>query len=478
MEHHIRPHTPRTPRPRRTWAFVALLSACQAYEAAPLDLDSHRERFLARSLTSLEVSDVVGGVELSEPRPSAAYDLSDGISLAEAEAIALVFNADLRVARLQAGVTLASAENAGAWEDPTLGVDLTRILESIPEPWKAFGSIGLTLPISGRLGLEQDLASAQHSTDLARLAEREWRLRMDVRRAWTELSAIEVRRPVLLAFVARINQVLEVVERMEQVGQLSRMEARLFRVERATQQYELDQLVLLGREASLRLVQLMGLSPATEAPFSIDGVGGQALLAVTGPDITGAAPIRRESPALFVAAVEYEAAEAELELEIRRQYPDLGFGPGYGREDEQDQILLGLELPLPFWNKNRRAIAEARARRDVARASVEATLERLTAAWMATWVLYEGASRQLNVLESELLPLVDAQFDDASRAAQLGDVDAFVLLDSLARQRDMALRFVGAKREQALHAITLDELSGPTIEATAKSEPPTDTPQH
>lgn len=477
MEDHIRTHTLRTQRSGRSWAIVALFSACQAYEAAPLDLDGHRERFLARSLTSLEVSDLVDGLEPREPRTSAEFDLSDGISLAEAEAIALVFNADLRVVRLEAGVTLASAENAGAWEDPTLGVDLTRILESVPEPWKMFGSIGLTLPISGRLGLEQDLASAQHSTDLARVAEREWRLRMDVRRAWTELSAIEVRRPVLLAYLARINQVLEVVERMEQVGELARTEARLFRVERATQQFELDQLELLSRDASLRMVQLMGLSPATKAPFSIDGVGGQALMGVTGPDITGAAPIRRDSPALFVAAVEYEAAEAELELEIRRQYPDLGFGPGYGREDEQDQILLGLELPLPFWNKNRRAISEARARRDVARASAEATLERLTAAWMATWVLYEGASRQRHVLESELVPLVDAQFKDASRAAQLGDVDAFVLLDSLARQRDMALRLVGAKRDQALHAIALDELSGPTIEATAQSEPPTDNPQ-
>lgn len=477
MEDHIRTHTLQTQRSGRAWALVALLSACQTYEAAPLDLDGHRERFLARSLTSLEVSDVVDGLEPREPGTSAGFDLSDGISLAEAEAIALVFNADLRVARLQAGVTLASAENAGAWEDPTLGVDLTRILESIPEPWEAFGSIGLTLPISGRLGLEQDLASAQHSTELARVAEREWRLRMDVRRAWTELSANKVRRSVLLAYLARINEVLDVVERMEQFGQLARTEARLFRVERATQQFELNQLELLGREAALRLVQLMGLSPAMEAPFSIDGVGGQEPLAVTGPDIAGVAPIRRESPALFVAAVDYEAAEAELELEIRRQYPDLGFGPGYGREDEQNQILLGLELPLPFWNKNRRAIAEARARRDVARASAEATLERLTATWRATRVLYEGASRQLHVLESELVPLVDSQFDDASRVAQLGDVDAFVLLDSLARQRDMALRLVGAKREQALYAIALDELSGPKIEATAQSEPPTDNPQ-
>ncbi len=75
---------------------------------------------------------------------------------------------------------------------------------------------------------------------------------------------------------------------------------------------------------------------------------------------------------------EYEVAERTFELEIRKQYPDLQIGPGYGLEDGQDQVLMGLSLPLPVLNANRQAIARAEANRSVARASVEAALERLT----------------------------------------------------------------------------------------------------
>ena len=64
----------------------------------------------------------------------------------------------------------ATAANSGLWEDPTLGVNLARIVQSTPEPWKVFTNLGITLPISGRLAIEQQRADAQYAAELSRLA--------------------------------------------------------------------------------------------------------------------------------------------------------------------------------------------------------------------------------------------------------------------------------------------------------------------
>jgi hypothetical protein len=145
----------------------------------------HRSAFLARTPDSPEVKAFAESL-MAKPELSASFNTSDGVTCDEAEVIALVFNAGLRVARERAGVTRATAENAGLWEDPTLGIDVSRIIESTPEPWKVLTSVGITLPISGRLELEKQRAGVEDAAELARVARDEWAVRMSVRRAWCE----------------------------------------------------------------------------------------------------------------------------------------------------------------------------------------------------------------------------------------------------------------------------------------------------
>lgn len=173
---------------------------------------------------------------------------------------------------------------------------------------------------------------------------------------------------------------------------------------------------------------------------------------------------------MLIAAAEYEAAEKTLELEVRKQYPDLHIGPGYGREDGQDQVLLGLSIPIPILNANRQRIAEARAQRELAQVGFEATLEQTFAALRAAEVRLVAASRRRQTLETEIVPLVDAQYTDARQVARLGEVNTLVLLESLTRQQEAKVGLVEAARDEALAAIDLDELIGPP------SSPPTSTP--
>ncbi len=444
-------------------AGVSIVSAggCQSYERRPFDLARHHAEFLERSPESPEVrlfAQTLAARSTEHQDAPTLFDPTDGITREEAEVLAVVFNAELRLARLRAGVTRASADEAGLWEDPTLGVDLVRIVESTPEPWKVSVGVGLTIPISGRLGIEKERAGAEHAVELARIAQREWLVRMSVRRAWCEWSAIHAKIAVMRDFVSRISQILSVVDMMEQAGEMTRAEARLFRIEKATKEADLVVLETRARETELALRQLMGLSPSAPLELRSSGVGPMRSTERSTP---GLEELERRNPALIVAILEHEVAERSLEYEIRKQYPDLHIGPGLGREDAHEQVLFGLSLPLPILNANRRGIAEASAKRELARAAVGATLEQTMASLHAAEVRLAAASRRRWTLESDVVPLVDAQYSDARALARLGEVHALVLLESLTRQQEAKVGLVEAARDEALAVVELDEIMGP-----------------
>lgn len=470
-----------TPRSATIAALACVLIAgaaggCRTFEPRALDLPGHAESFLARTPESPDVRGFAASLAArssTSMADAAAFDPADGISCTEAELIALVYNADLRLARLRAGVTRATAENAGLWEDPTLGIDLTRIVQSTPEPWKVFTNIGITIPISGRLAIERRQADASYAAELARLAEREWSVRIAVRRTWCEWSALDAQVAAGRDFLARVEQVLSVVDAMERGGEIARTEARLFRIEKATKASELALLEADATHAELRLRQLMGLSP--DAPVRLQTIGGGPLRASTRE--ASASELQSRSPALLTAQAEYHAAEKALELEIRKQYPDLHVSPGYGREDGQDQLLLGVSLPFPLFNANRRAIAEADAKRDLARANAETTMERITSDIRVARVRLAAVTQRRTTLETDIVPLVDAQYVDAREVARLGEVNTLVLLESLKRQHEAKLALVAAVRDEAVAAIDLEELLGPIAKHTSDS-PAATVPAH
>ncbi len=432
-------------------------SGCQSYEPRPLDTGGHASAFLARTPTDPGVAASATQSAMHAGRAT-TFDPLDGVSCPEAELLALVFNADLRLARMRAGVTRASAENAGLWEDPTIGVDLARIVQSTPDRWKVFSSLGITIPISGRLEIEKQRAAADHGAELTRLARDEWSVRMAVRRAWGAWSALDAQLIVTREFLTRIEQVLLVVEQMERSGEIARTEARLFRIERAAAALQLSDLEFQAGDLQLRLRQLMGMSPDAPLQFQSTGIVNSDSRATSD---TSPTDLALQSPAMRIAQAEYDAAEKALELEVRRQYPDLQIGPGYGREDGQDQVLLGLSIPVPILNANRQRIAEARARRELAQVGVETTLEQTIAAIRAAQARLAAKSRHRQTLATDIVPLVDAQYTDAREVARLGEVNTLVLLESLQRQQQARIGLVEASRDEALAAIDLDELIGP-----------------
>lgn len=439
---------------------LAVAGGCQSYSPIPLDRATHHEAFLQRTPSEPEVAAFAERLANADSLPPFAFDPSDGLSIAEAEVVALVYNGELRLARLRAGVSAAGAQYAGLWEDPVFSTDLARIIQSTEHPWKIFTSFGFTIPLSGRLEVEKKRATDAHRADVVRAWAQEWTIRIELRRRWIEWSSARERAEVMRLFLESLDPIVGIVDRMARAGEMSRVESRLFEVERVSRATELAALEVEAARAELVLKNLLGLAPTTSVVFI-------PTLSIQGGDETteshGGAP-RDSNTQLAIARAEYEVAERTLELEIRRQYPDLTIGPGYGREEGQDQFLLGISIPLPILNRNRQSIAIATSEREVARAVYETTHEQIVNGLAGAVLAQQAATQQRQIMESSVVPLVDEQYADARRIAELGEVNTIVLLESLTRQQEAKLRLIDARAAESLAQIEIDELVGPPVE--------------
>jgi cobalt-zinc-cadmium efflux system outer membrane protein len=447
--------------PRAICAVIGLATfwatGCQRYQPRPLDLPAHIDVWRSRSPESTEVAAFAQQLAERGAGDRSPFDASDGLSLREAEVVALVFNADLRLARLRAGVAATNAENAGLWDDPVIGVDIQRIVESVAEPWVIASTIDFTLPISGRLGATKSRARADHATALHQVALEEWQTIERVRLAWLQWSGLRLRRELTDANIAQLDQITSAARRLVQAGEMDRTQAALFDLELARRRNDSRRYAGQQREAEAELRGLLGLAP--EAPLEFTP------MVNIEPRIASASEIEvvlaERSPRLALRRAEYEAAERTLALDVRKQYPDLSIGPGYASDEGQSRALLGLRAPLPILNANRQAIGESRAEREVARAAFETQYERLVIDLERFLAQLETARSIREDLESSVVPLADRQLEDARRLAELGELDPLVLLESLVRGYETQLSLIDARLSESQAAVAIDEIVGP-----------------
>lgn len=447
---------------------AAGLAGCTSYERRPLDVDATRAAWLSRSPSDDSVRAFAASLDRAEGATrSVGFDPADGLTLAEAEAVALVFNPDLRLARLEANVTRASAANAGRWEDPVLGVDLERIVAGAggANPWVVGSTLSITIPISGRLEAERMRADAALAAELDRLAAREWTTRAALREQWVEWSSARVRADETSELIARLRDVAALADRQEQAGSMTRVDARLFKVELAGREADLVSIAARARELELQVRAMLGLSPTAEVAL-VPTVRVSAR-ATSADEL--ASMLERSSPELAAVRSAYEVAERSLHAEVRKQFPDLTIGPGYGTDEGDDRVLLGLSLPVPLWNRNQLGVAQATAEREVARGRFDVAYEHLASKLAIAITRYESARKQRELIESTLVPLAEEQDADIRRVAALGRIDPLLLLESLKAQHAAKIRLLDARAAESSAAARLDELIGPPAAAPTET---------
>lgn len=443
---------------------VAMLAGCQSYQPKPLDLAAHRDAWLARSAGDEPVR--AFAERLARTGEQGSFDASDGISLEEAEIVAIVLNPDLRLARLRAGLAAATAEHAGLWEDPQFGLDFMSLTERSGNPLVVSPGLSFSVPISGRLGAEKARAEAANAAELTRVAEEEWRVRMDVRRVWFRWSAARMKAEQSERLIASIESLVDSTARLAEAGEIIRTEAALFRIEHATQRQAMLGYRGEAAEAEQELRTLVGLSPSADLDL-IPTIATSAELEKLTPENAAA-----QNLTLARLREEYQIAEQTLRREVREQYPDLTIGPM--AEFDRGDTLLGfsLSLPVPILNANKQGIAEAEAERELARAAFETAYERIVGMIESTRTRLDTLHEQRATIETELVPLVDRQLADAESLLRLGEGGSLVLLESLARVAQTQNALIDARLGESLAIIRLAELVGPSSSHPAERSYP------
>ncbi|MEM9347918.1 MAG: TolC family protein [Planctomycetota bacterium] len=452
---------------------MVVIAGCQSYDPSPLDAAAHREAWQARTPADESVTAFAERLNKASPDKTVAYDPEDGIELAEGEMIALVYNPDLRLARLKAGVALATADHAGLWDDPQLGVDLLRITESVSDPWIVTAGLAITLPISGRLEAEKSRADAAYQVQLLKVAEAEWKVRHEVRLTWLEWSAAKVKLQQQEQLIESIGTLVDATKKLADAGELPTTEAGLFEIERVQRRYELRRLQGKVATAEQHLRALMGLSP--KAPLKLNP---QVISVATSDDDTKKTTVDN-NPALARLSQEYEVAEQTLRREARKQYPDLTIGPVVESDEGQSRIGLSGGIPLPILNANKQGIAEAKAERELARAAYETEYERLVGLLAQTQAKAKALTGERELVAGEMAPLVDQQVARARKLLDLGEGGGLVLLESLVRAHETKLHLIDVRLDEAKAYAELTYLAGPATSTTqnkTQQDPPSAKP--
>lgn len=439
------------------WIVLLSLAAttatgCQSYERRPLDgrasLQEWRDRTpMSQPLRTFAETYTVRG-DADSP---VVFDPADGIDLIEAEVIALFFNAELRKARLESEVAVAGAAEAGRWDDPRIAVDVERLLEGAGNTWVLANMLQFTIPISGRLDIEKRLAAAEVDVRMLEAAVAERRIVALLRQTWLTWSAAVERERVLAAAIDDLNAIGESAGKLAAAGEIDSTDARLFAIDHVQLRGDLLASRREQRRGEAEIRQLLGLSP--HAPLTL-----KPSLPINHDEPLPDDPDEGH-PVVALARARYEQAERSLELEIRRQYPDIELGGGLGSEYGDANLLAGVSLPLPILNANRRAVAEARVRRDAARAEYESRLQDIAAGLARQRAELADTRETLALVEGELLPLVNEQVADTRKLLDAGEFNPLVLRDAIDAAARTKLQIIDARLSVARTIVELKYLT-------------------
>jgi outer membrane protein TolC len=433
---------------------VIFIAGCQSYEPKPLDIGVYRNSLETRLIDIEPVTAFANRLGAIEGIPS-QFDIGDGISPAEGEVIALFYNPELRIARLKAGVALADFETAGLWKDPVFGFNGAEI--SSPSAPFQFGIMGnLTIPISGRLEVEKTRAGSAYESQLRSLVNAEWNLRATIRTQWSAWTTAMLRKQLVYEVIDQLERINALANTLYGADEINRVEYRLLQVELATIKVLKTEIELELFQEVTALLHLLGLPQESSA-----------MLLPQFPTVT-ITEVDDETIRLIDANTElaiqfasYQTAEETLRLEIKKQYPDIVIGSGYGSEFNDHRVLFGLSIPLSIWNRNQSGIAKARTTREVARAEAETTFARLFRELALANTTLLMKQNQHTFFKDEIIPMLESQASDVEKIVSLGEVDTFILLETVTRQFEAKQRLLELSKAELHASITVQRILGP-----------------
>lgn len=413
---------------------LLLASGCATYQPAPL---MPREE-LSR-LSALRVPEVVVVHEESAaPEPERRIELSDGLSEAEAVAVALSLNPELAARRASIGETRALLIGAGLFPNPEVGVGFRQGISGTPGFTVDAELLFELLRLGERRG-QKAVASARIDEARASLLVEEYELATRVRAQVLSVLAQEHVASLLEEELSIRERASALVVRQRDVGEANELDVSAASLEAADLRRELRQTRAELGTTRLELNRLMGLPPTVSVTLTESG---QPLRVAVLDDLSDEALTERLLAGrleLRAKEAEYERTERELKLAVLRQYPRLRLGPGFSHEGEDENYLgVGASIELPLFDRNQGEIAERSAERDRVRAEYTGLLHRLNSEAHAARARVRLLHADVDAQEREVLPLLRRHQEvsqGAFEAREMGVLDWLTTQQRVLRTR-------------------------------------------
>jgi outer membrane protein TolC len=287
-------------------------------------------------------------------------------SCEDAALLACIGNPDLNILRVASLGSQKVAAEVGWWEDPSLDLDVKRILKSSENPFVVGTTISFSIPLSGALALDARAAEEVATADRVQVQCAELDIATDARIAFHNYTLALARVRLLTSHLedTYYNHTLQTLKELVAQGEISiatGADIQRTHINRKNELKRAEQEVETTREVLRRCLGL--------APWVMFNVLPDTTLD-TCPHCQTNVPAPLEMVnhlKVKEQLLRLNASETALQAEIRRQYPELKIGPAYEYEDGHNLLGLTLGIDLPLWNRNREAIAKAEASRDTTR---------------------------------------------------------------------------------------------------------------
>ena len=386
----------------------------------------------------------------------------NGLTLAQAQQLALRNNADFRIAQAQADAALGQLRAVREFPNPVIGYSVGKINTDGRSNATTTGSgfwarsydsiFSLSQLIElGKRGVRRTSAEAG-----ARSAEA---LRDDARRLLLQatgqlyFAALEAQQEVrvLGASAASVRKQAAIGSTRLHAGDIAATDQAQIEIAAAQLDLSATSAGTAARIAVMALEALLGYpSPRGETQLA-DTLEGVVSLPSGDYDT---APAR---PDLLAAQAALEKSEADLILQRRAALPDLTLALQYEHQppDQPNTIGVGLSFPLPLWNRNQGNILTAQAARNQAQAQLNKVRTQVAATIAMARAAYEEAKTRSDTYQRNLEPKSASIVRTIEYAYDKGGASLVGLLTAERNDNDLRLASARAQADAASAALAL-----------------------
>jgi cobalt-zinc-cadmium efflux system outer membrane protein len=352
--------------------------------------------------------------------------------------VAVLYNPDLKAARLKSGVAEAQAFAAGILPNPVLTANLDPPIGGGSE---VFGyGLGIEYDIQALIVQPARVAAANAARDEARLSLlwQEWQTVAQARTLYVQRVNATEKSEIYTALQERYATQADRSTRALQTGDVTFDQAGIDLAALLDVRSQLSTTERTAAQTDYALRTLLGVAPQVEVPL-------QPLMRPPIPDraeIEAAlARIAQSRPDLRALQFGYQSQQETLRRSVLAQFPSLSLGVGAANDTTNvHTISLGATLNLPLFDRNQGDIAVQSATRAQLLAEYQARLDQSTGDAWRIWTEMQQLNSAIGDIEARL-PELQVAADNAERAYLAGDLPAltYVTLQSSVLNRQTEL---------------------------------------